>query len=458
MRKKVYVAIVATVVAIACGIGYYFASASTDLACVVPANSVAVAKVDFGRLMSDGTAIAKLLDMEKPEECGLDFKSPAYMFESGDGVFGIVIGVKDDGDTEQWLGKLASIGKCTPIAEKKGVRFTSFGNTLLAGFNSRAMVIVGPVVASGETEYQLKIAKYLRADEGKSVKSTKLYDKLSANGEGMISLVTQTSALPEKVVAPFTLGTPSNSSLSDIYMSATINVVDGKYLLVEGESFAFEPEIDKALKEASKSYNSVKGTYLQTVSADDAFAISCNISGKEYMKLLRSNPLFRTILIGLNTTIDINKMLDGVEGDILIKGNIDAKGNIPPTLLADAVNGDWLDDVGYWKRSCPAGTVISDGKKPKSFSFISKDYHIDFGLTNGDKTLYFVPSSSGSRQDVLAPAAKALPSEIIGQMRANKLCALVNINSILSAYGGGMAMEMAKPLLGGITTIVISVK
>lgn len=456
MNKRKVIAIgVVAVVAIVCGIVSFFCFRTTDIACIVPANSVAIAKIDFTKAAGNDNAITKLLKVENPEECGIDFESPAYLFESGDGMFGLVVGIKDEGKTKEWIDKQSSTGVCTALAEKKGICFTSFQNIFLAGFDSNAMLIMGPVVAANEGEQQMKIARYLKADEDKSIKTTKLYEKLSAMDGGLISLVAQAEALPEKAVALFTLGAPSSASASDIYLAASLNVVNGQYLSVEGETFAFDEEIDKSLKAAAKSYKTVKGTYLPTISSSDAFAISCNIAGKEYMKLLRSNPMFRTILMGLNTTIDINKMLDEVDGDILIKGNIDNKENITPTLLADASKGDWIEDVSYWKKSCPSGTKITNGAMPKTFNFSSSEYNIDFGLTNNDKTLFFVPSGT---EKFLEPAANALPKEITDKIKATKLCALVNIKAILASYNSEMATSLAEPLLGNINTIVIGVK
>lgn len=458
MKKKIIAIVVTAVVVLVIGIVSYFFFQATDIVCVVPANSVAVAKIDLTKVAaSDNNAITKLLKVDSPKECGLDFESPAYLFESGDGMFGLVVGVNDDDKVEAWIEKQAERGVCTHPAEKKDVKFTSFNNLFLAGFNSKALLVMGPVVAASEGEQQLKIAKYLKADEDKSIKTSQLYDKLSAMGNGLVSLVAQTSALPEKFVAPFTLGAPSSASPSDIYLAATLDVVDGKYLSVEGGSFAFDAEIDKTLKDAAKAYKNVKGTYLTTISSNDAFALSCNIAGKEYVNLLRSNPMFRTILIGLNTTIDINKMLNGVDGDILIKGNIDKKESIAPSLLADATNSDWLEDVSYWKKSCPNGTNITNGSTPKTFSYSSPDYHVDFGLTNSDKTLFFAPTGIG-KEDILAPAANPLPKEITDKMKSSKLCAVVNIKSVLAVYGGTMATMVAEPILGNINTIVIGVK
>lgn len=456
MKKKITIS-VAIAIAIMCGIACYFMFGSTDIANVVPANSVAVAKIDLKKVGEKGSTIAKLLNIDNAEECGLDFQSPAFLFESGEGIFGLVIGVKDDDNTEEWINKLVKNGSCTPIVEKKGVKFTSFNNILLAGFNSNAIVVIGPIVVAGEAEYQLKIAKYLKADEDKSIKTSKLYDKLSTMDDGMIQLVAQTAALPEKLVAPFTLGTPANCSPSDIYITASLDIVNGKYLSIEGETYAIDEETNKSLKDASKAYKKVDGKYLSTISANDAFAISCNIAGKEYIKLLRNNPMFRNILMGLNTTIDINKMLEEVDGDILIKGDIDNKGNISPTLLADAISNEWTEDVDYWKKSCPSGTTITNGSAPCTYSFASSDYHINFGLTNNGKTLFFVPSSNNST-DIVTPATDALPKEITKKIQSNKLCAIVNIKSALSAYGGAMATKLAEPILGDITTVVISVK
>lgn len=432
----------------------------TKLAAIVPANSVAVAKIDFTKMASSESevkAITKLLDVDALEESGIDFSQPAYIFESGQGLIGLVAGMNDDDATEQWVKKLANKGLCTEINEKNDVKFTTIANTLLAGFNDRAIVLVGPVVATSEAENMHKIAKYLKADEDESFMTTKLYEKLTTLDGVTISMVAQSAALPERFVAPFALGAPSNSSPADVCLAATLTIIEGKYLSVEGEAFSFDENVDKSLKLAAKAYKNVKGTYLPTISTDDAIVASCNIAGREYLKLLHSNPTLRTILMGLNTTIDINKMLEGVDGDILIKGNFDSKGNVSPTLLADATNQDWLADVDYWKRSCPSGTTITNGSAPKSFHFANQDYRIDFGLTNGDKTLYFVPSSD-EPSNTLAPAKNSLPKELTDRIKSSKLCTLVNIRAILNVYGNETISKLAQPVLGDINTIVIGVK
>lgn len=448
------------IVAIVAAIIIFCLHRTTDLAKIIPANSVAVAKVDFKQMAihpKESNAIAKVLNIDKIEDSGLDFQSPAYIFESADGVFGLAIGINDDEATEHWIEKLAGKGMCTEIAEKNDIKFTTLANMALVGFNDDAMIIVGPVVAANESEYKRKISKYFNADSEEDFTNKDIYKKLTAMDDGMVKLVAQTTALPEKAVAPFALGAPSNSSPSDIYLAATINVVEGKYLSVEGETFSFDSDIDQSLKNAAKTYKKVKGDYLPTVSVNDAFAISCNIAGKDYVKLLQSNPMFRTLLVGLNTTLDVNKMLDGVDGDILVKATIDDKGNVAPTLLADAINDDWIADVDYWKRSCPMGTTISNGTSPNNFHFASADYQIDFGLTNGKKTLYFAPSANHN-DNLLSPTQQGLPKELRTAMQSNRLCALVNIKVVLEAYGGDLATKMAEPILGDINTILIGVK
>lgn len=460
MKKSYIISVVVAIVAlIAVGIAYWL-TRPTKLEAIVPSNSVAVARVDFAKMASgngDSKAIAKLLNVDDLKDCGINFSEPAYFFESGQGLFGLVTAIADDDATEQWIGNLAKKGLCTEISEKNGVKYTTFANMVLAGFNGKAMIMVGPVVATSEAENLRKIVKYLEADEEESIMGTKLYEKLTAMDGGMIDMVAMSSALPERIVAPFTLGAPSSSSPTDICLAASLNVIEGKYLAVEGEAFSFDSDIDKSLKLAANTYKKVNGTYLPTISADDAIVVSCNIAGREYVKLLRSNPSFRTILVGLNTTLDINKMLDGVDGDILIKANFDTKGNISPTLLADAINSDWLADVDYWKKSCPSGTVISNGSAPQSFRFASQDYHIDFGLTNGGKTLYFAPTSD-TPLNVLSAATNPLPKEIMEKMQGGRLCALANISTLLKVYGGETATTLAQPILGNINTIVIGVK
>ena len=57
-----------------------------------------------------------------------------------------------------------------------------------------------------------------------------------------MALVAQAQALPEKFVAPFTLGAPKNADASQIVIAAEMNVQKGM-LRIKGETFSFNPSI-----------------------------------------------------------------------------------------------------------------------------------------------------------------------------------------------------------------------
>ncbi|MFN1208706.1 DUF4836 family protein, partial [Enterococcus lactis] len=72
--------------------------------------------------------------------------------------------------------------------------------------------------------------------------------------------------------------------------------------------------------------------------------ILSGVNGENYLNLLRNNIPFRTLLIGLNTALDIDMILKSIDGDILM-AMPSAKGkNFDFQLLANVRDTDWLAD------------------------------------------------------------------------------------------------------------------
>ena len=217
----------------------------------VPGNSVAVVSVDVAEMVADGKTDVKQLSLLKSvfgiddaADCGIDLASNIYLFESADGNLGLVAKVSDKESLNDWLAKLAEKGLCTKTDERSDCRFTTIKDSWVAGFNSDAMVVVGPTIAAQQAAVRMQIVKYLDQNEDDGLKSSPFFARLDSIN-APVAMVARVSALPSKFTAPFTLGAPKDADASQIVVAAGMKRNVTGCLTIEGESFSFNKGIDE---------------------------------------------------------------------------------------------------------------------------------------------------------------------------------------------------------------------
>lgn len=233
-------------------LGLLSSCSGTDYLNAIPKKSTALISVDMQQMASgksdeDKAGMLKsLLHVEDASKCGIDISEKIFLFESADGNLGLCAKVSDEGDVEDWLTSLAKQHIATEMKERKGFHFSVLKNSWLVGFSDQALLVMGPVVADAQAQLQQQMVKYLKADEDEGITASPMFERLETITSPM-AMVAQAQALPEKFVAPFTLGTPKDTDPSQVVIAAEMDVKDG-ILQVKGETFSFNKEIDEALK------------------------------------------------------------------------------------------------------------------------------------------------------------------------------------------------------------------
>lgn len=91
------------------------------------------------------------------------------------------------------------------------------------GFSGQALLVMGPVVADAQAQLQQQMVKYLKAEEEDGITVSPMYERLQTLSSPM-AMVAQAQALPEKFVAPFTLGAPKDTDPSQVVIAADMEV------------------------------------------------------------------------------------------------------------------------------------------------------------------------------------------------------------------------------------------
>lgn len=432
---------------------------STDYVNVIPQGSTALLSINptsVGSGVNDAKLLAQLLHIDNVEDCGIDLSERLYAFEAPDGSLGAVARVSSASDLETLFNDLSKTGLCTKLTERKGFKFTVVHGSFVAGFSDDALLIMGPSVGAAQAELQNTMAKYLKADEDDGIRETEMFERLEQM-QGAVNVVAQAQAFPDNIAAPLTLGAPKGTSPTDVYIAASMELKGDGVVCITGENFSFNDSVDKALKAAAAQYVPITETFVKSISSTNLFTMICGVNGEEYIKQLRSNEAFRTMLLGLNTAIDIDMMLKSVKGDMLISVPQTDGDKIDFQMVAQTGNSKWLDDVAYWKTSCPDGSKIIDWQGKRSFHFTSTDWNVYFGLNQSDE-LFFGSSeqlATTAGQQSATPVSQDVQQMVLGK----RLCLVVSLQAIAKAKPEAQtALALLRPMFGDIKTIIYSIK
>lgn len=436
------------------------ACSDNDYLNAIPSKSTAVISIDMSRLngqeqeQNQEHILKTMLHVDDVSKCGLDVKEKVYLFETIDGNLGLCAKVADEGDVSNWLSELSQQRICSTVTERKGFHFAVLKDSWLVGFSSKALLVMGPVVAEAQAEMQRQMVRYLNADEDAGIKSSKLFAQLDSIDSPM-AMVAQAVALPEKFVAPFTLGAPKDADASQIVIAAGMDVEDG-VLKIVGRTFSFNPSINQALVKSQQVFRPIQGDYVQSMPDDAMAGIFMNVAGSRFLPLVQSNQGLQTLLMGINASIDMDNILRSVDGDMSI---------VLPTLGADHMqmmmaarlsHAKWLSDVDYWKQSCPKGSTIGNWKS-NAFCYSSGKTCFYFGVT--DDKQFFSGNDEVSAESSIRPSSHPVSKRVQNMIRGEKMVMVINLEK---SGGGGSAMQavtgLLSPLFGQLTAVVYTLK
>lgn len=436
------------------------ACSDNDYLNAIPSKSTAVISIDMSRLngqeqeQNQEHILKTMLHVDDVSKCGLDVKEKVYLFETIDGNLGLCAKVADEGDVSNWLSELSQQRISSTVTERKGFHFAVLKDSWLVGFSSKALLVMGPVVAEAQAEMQRQMVRYLNADEDAGIKSSKLFAQLDSIDSPM-AMVAQAVALPEKFVAPFTLGAPKDADASQIVIAAGMDVEDG-VLKIVGRTFSFNPSINQALVKSQQVFRPIQGDYVQSMPDDAMTGIFMNVAGSRFLPLVQSNQGLQTLLVGINASIDMDNILRSVDGDMSI---------VLPTLGADHMqmmmaarlsHAKWLSDVDYWKQSCPKGSTIGNWKS-NAFCYSSGKTCFYFGVT--DDKQFFSGNDEVSAESSIRPSSHPISKRVQNMIRGEKMVMVINLEK---SGGGGSAMQavtgLLSPLFGQLTAVVYTLK
>ncbi|MBP3756134.1 MAG: DUF4836 family protein [Prevotella sp.] len=426
------------------------ACSNADYIHAIPEGSTALASVDVAtlgsqtKLESKANPFLSWLGVNDAAECGMDFRSKLYFFETADGNLGAVAKVNNRSKLEKVITQMAEAKKAKPLVEKKGFAFTVLNGTWVVGVSDCALMVMGPALSNVQTQLMSQMAKWLSQDEESSMVGTPMFERLDSIQSG-VALVAQAQALPEKLASLFTLGAPKDADASQVVLAAEMGVADGQ-LQIKGETFSFNRRINEALQLSAKAFRPVKGKYGAVAASNHLVTLFMNVDGKQFLPLLRQNEFWQTMLMGVNTAIDMDNIIKAIDGDVAVAVNSLDAASFNMSMGAEMGSLAFVEDIGYWKQSCPQGSRIDDWQK-NGWMFTNGKQNVYFGVSDGSAPLFYSGTDKEAALMMAKPAASSL------QYEGEKLVAIIRLsqvdNDVVKTF-----MSILEPMFGKLDSIV----
>ncbi len=434
------------------------ASCSGDYVDAIPDGSRALISIDLQAAGAQGErqadVLKTVLGVDHPDDCGIDLQEKIYLFAAPDGNLGLCAKVADEDDLTDWVAAKAKAGDCGEAQTFRGCHFSVFGDSWMLGYGKNALLLMGPVVASAQPALRQAMAQYLTQDSDHGARSSLLFHRLDSIDSPM-ALVAQARALPERFIAPFTLGAPKDADASQVVIAASMHM-SGGVLDIQGETFSFNPRVDRALKEARQVYRPITGRYAATMPADAAAGMFLNVDGRKFLPLMRTNKGLQALLAGVNRAIDMDNIMRSVDGDMAVI--LPALGDTGAQVMMGAELGNslWTGDVDYWKQSVPEGGRIADwGDK----AWFYTDGHTSFYFGVSPDRQFYAGSGELMARYAIRPSNHPIPESLQKCIKGQRLVLIVNLGNgsgqptALSAVSG-----LLRPLFGQLNAIVYTLK
>lgn len=436
------------------------ACSGDDYLNAIPSESKALMSIDASRLMeengADGRAdvLRKVFGIDDVADCGIDFSSKVFLFESPEGDLGLCAKVSSASDLEGCLDRLAAKGQCDPLTERDDCHFTTLSGSWLLGYTDDALMVLGPVVGEAKARKRQQMVKYLNAGEDEGVKTSPLFQRLDTI-QAPMAMVARAEALPELMVAPFTLGLPSDADPSQVIIEARM-VNSGGWLCIEGNTCSLNPRVDEALREANQVFRPITDEYMSTVSPEMLGCLLVNVDGARFLPLLQANKALQALMVGINAVIDMDNIIRGVDGDMLL-ALTGFSGDKPRVAMgAKLAQSDWLADVDYWMRSCPPGMSITRWGN-NAYRVHGADMEFCFGV--GDGLRFYAGSDSQEAKSMLSTSTRPLDDKVRSELMGKRMVLSANLRQWSACQPEvSTVVELLKPLFGEIDFIIFCLK
>ena len=313
---------------------------------------MSLAKIGLMAAGQDQQLLREVLN--DPSVIGIDFDAPAYVFQTPNHSWGLVLSVEDDSRLEDAFRELAKQQLVSKPIEKDGLMWTALLGDINVAFNQESLLILVSQ-QDGITAAMLKqhMKELFSQEQEESFAATEQMQQLEA-AHAPVAIYSRMAALPQGVASSLAGFLPKGVRPANVEVCMSLTFNQGTASL-KAQLSGKDQQTQQLLNGNSQHLRTLKGDFLGAAS-DNFFAwISMGCEGSWLLDLLKQNEDAKQALFMLERGIDIEQMLRSIDGDVTLvlpaEPSVSGLQHTDFMLLAQVEKTDFLSDVTDWTCS-----------------------------------------------------------------------------------------------------------
>lgn len=276
--------------------------------------------------------------MESPQDMGIDFREPVFMFQTPNRCFGLTMKMLNKGDFEDFLKMLQKQNIASKAKENDGVMEGTLLDDICFGYDDNTILLLAS--DEGANVSKRTLAQLFKMDSDNAFTRTDAYEYCFGKNQKDIAFLAHMAALPKDLASTVKSFVPQGVKMTDVMFEASADFQNGKFVL--GGSLV------PTLREAEKNFHKIKGDYLET--AQNCFPIwaSMGVNGEWLLGKLKQDTQIKQMLFMIERGIDIEAMIRAIDGDVTVALPSATKFD-DFLLMGKLKNSDFLADVPEWQ-------------------------------------------------------------------------------------------------------------
>lgn len=402
MKRNKRNIIIATFVLVVVGVitwGCIYLFAPKDYDEMIPAEAKIVVRLQPSE--SNAAELRKIVKSIGMTTEGVDLSKPIYAFVTPNEYIGIVAKISDEDLIKGAIDKLLLQKKAQSIEESDGMQWTWMQTGWLIAWTHRALLVVGPGLAA-ERDLLRQTAATL-VNSGNCFKDSPAFDRLKAE-EGFMQIYATMDALPAPYNMIFRLNIPTTCDPAAVQLYASAEKQAGCKTLITSAINSDNEDILKEIKSSESNKSRLTITHPE-LSDSALFYMATSLQGKDLLAILKTDATLRGLLLGVNQTIDADKILGSTDGLFSIElGEFDKDWTPSFCLKGHTSSKDLFSDAPYWIKSAKKqhGVTLTQ-LSPSDFFLKGNKQQVRFGLTPHDDTPCYYFASPSMESTISTP-------------------------------------------------------
>lgn len=326
--------------------------------------------------------------MESPQDMGIDFREPVFIFQTPNRCFGITMKMLNKGDFEGFLKMLQLQNIASKAKENDGVMEGALLDDICFGYDDNTILLLAS--DEGANVSKRTLAQLFKQSRDDSFASTDVFDYCFEKNEKDISIYSNIAALPADFASTVKSFIPQGVKMTDVALEASLDFQNGKAVL--GGSLV--PTTDKAgemLRDAEKNFHKIKGEYLNV--ALDCFPVwSCmGVNGEWLLGKLKQDASLKQMLFMIERGIDIEAMIRAVDGDVAVA--LPSVTSFDDYLVCGQLkNSDFLADVPEWQSGMKEYGISMQKTGTNEYLLKADGLQLNWGVNGNNLSFVTVPT------------------------------------------------------------------